>query len=411
MGDGGKNIKKLEFPAGKARALIKKIQKIARENNKEARLVGGAVRNLLMKKPVKDFDIAINFPIVHFIEILNKHKIKFYETGLSHGTITVVENDISIEVTQTRKDIKSDGRRSEVEPVTDWLLDAQRRDFTINAIYLTDANTLFDPCNGLSDLHDKKLTFIGSADDRIQEDYLRILRAFRFFAWMPEFEIPQDDIEALKRHCKKLNLLSLERITDEFSKWLMANNPINSLYLAKKIGLDRFGFGFCFSLVNLEFDIFKNAFLQLDWLARLAAITPVHKKNKIYSKIRFSRHERARFERLMQELTYSEASKLITNHWQKTAYWHASDLSDKMRIYCIRKGFLFPKNKWSSIDAFKKPKFPITGKDLKQAGWSTGPEMGLKLKELEHLWVMNEFKLPENTDFSPNNFIPKMYES
>ena len=113
----------------------------------------------------------------------------------------------------------------------------------------------------------------------------------------------------------------------------------------------------------------------------------------------------------MQELTYSEASKLITNHWRKTAYWHASDLSDKMRIYCIRKGFLFPKNKWSSIDAFKKPKFPITGKDLKQAGWSTGPEMGLKLKELEHLWVMNEFKLPENTDFSPDNFIPKIYES
>ena len=92
---------------------------------------------------------------------------------------------------------------------------------------------------------------------------------------MPEFEIPQDDIEALKRHCKKLNLLSLERITDEFSKWLMANNPINSLYLAKKIGLDRLGFGFCFSLGNLEVDIFKNAFLQLDWLARLAAITPV----------------------------------------------------------------------------------------------------------------------------------------
>ena len=145
MCNGRKNIKRLEFPAGKARTLIKKIQKIARENNKEARLVGGAVRNLLMKKPVKDFDIAINFPIVHFIEILNKHKIKFYETGLSHGTITVVENDISIEVTQTRKDIKSDGRRSEVEPVTDWLLDAQRRDFTINAIYLTDANTLFDP--------------------------------------------------------------------------------------------------------------------------------------------------------------------------------------------------------------------------------------------------------------------------
>ena len=109
----------------------------------------------------------------------------------------------------------------------------------------------------------KSLLSLAVLMTEFREDYLRILRAFRFFAWMPEFEIPQDDIEALKRHCKKLNLLSLERITDEFSKWLMANNPINSLYLAKKIGLDRLGFGFCFLWSILRLIFLKMLFYNL----------------------------------------------------------------------------------------------------------------------------------------------------
>ena len=234
-----KDFKNFEFPAGKASTLIKKIQKIARENDGEARIVGGSVRNWLMKIPTEDFDMAINIPILDFIKILNKQKIKFYETGLSHGTITVVENNISIEVTQTRKDLKSDGRHSHVEAVADWALDAQRRDFTINAIYLTDSNQLYDPCKGYSDLKNKKLTFIGSAEDRIQEDYLRILRAFRFFACLPDSYMPKNDIRALKRHQQKLSTISFERITEEFSKWLMADDPVNSLRLAQKIGLDK----------------------------------------------------------------------------------------------------------------------------------------------------------------------------
>ena len=185
------NIQKIpKFPAGKAKTLIKKIQRIARENNGEARLVGGAVRNWLMKMPIKDFDMAINIPILKLIEILKKKGIKLHETGVSHGTITVVENDITIEVTQTRKDIESDGRRSNVVAISDWAQDAQRRDFTVNAIYFTDSYKLYDPFNGLSDLRNKKLTFIGSADERIQEDYLRILRAFRLIAFLPQFRMP-----------------------------------------------------------------------------------------------------------------------------------------------------------------------------------------------------------------------------
>ncbi len=387
--------KKLIFSAGKAEVLIKKIQKIARENDGEARLVGGAVRNWLMKIPVEEFDMAINIPILNFVKLLNKQGIKFYETGLSHGTITVVENDVYIEVTQTRKDIKCDGRHSKVESVKNWDLDAQRRDFTVNAMYLTDSDELYDPFNGLSDLRNKKLTFIGSADERIQEDYLRILRAFRFFAWLPGFFIPEDEIRALKRHQRKLGTLSCERITDEVSKWLMADDPIKSLCLAKKIGLDKLGLGFSFSLNNLEVEILKKSFLKLDWLARLAAITPIDKVDKIQNIMRFSRQQRERFKRLMQDLTDLEVSELATEKWQKVAYWHATDLSDKVRIYSIRNGFMFPDNRWKFIEAFERPIFPITGEDLKKAGWTPGPKMGLKLSELERQWVLNEFKLPE----------------
>ena len=393
----------MKLSAGKAEVLIKKIQKIARENDGEARLVGGAVRNWLMKMPIEEFDMAINIPIINFIEILNKQGIKFLKTGLSHGTITVVENDVCIEVTQTRKDIKSDGRHSKVESVADWALDAQRRDFTVNAIYLTDTDELYDPLNGLSDLKNKKLTFIGSANERIQEDYLRILRAFRFFACLPGFCIPEYEIRALKRHQKKLATISSERITDEFSKWLMADNPINSLCLAQKIGLDKFGFGFSFSLVNLKVEILKKSFLKLDWLARLVAITPIDKIDRIINVLRFSRQQRQRFKRLTQELTDLEVSELATEKWQKIAYWHATDLSEKVRIYSIRNGFLFPDNRWKFIDAFEKPIFPITGEDLKKAGWTPGPKMGLKLRELERQWVLNEFKLPVNRDFAPKN--------
>mgnify|MGYP001183833355 FL=1 len=388
-----------DFPAGKATGLITKIQKLARENGSEARIVGGAVRDWLMRRPVKDFDMAINMPITRFINILNKHNIKFYETGIAHGTITVVQDDVSIEVTQTRIDVKSDGRHSEVKETTDWSADANRRDFTVNAIYVTDDGTMYDPYNGALDIQHKKLKFIGCADARIEEDYLRILRAFRFVACLPAFALPKRDIDAIKRHCHNIKTLSAERITDEFSKWLAAENPIAALKLAVKIGLDRHGFGFEFSLDNLKIGKLKQAFLQLDWLARLASITPVSDKNKIVSVMQFSRQQQKRFERLMRGLTEAEAEALATSKWKQTAYWHASDIQDMARIYSIRTGFVFAQNLLDEFDAFEKPKFPISGEDLIQLGWVPGPQLGARLVELERIWVLNDFKIPSDSNF------------
>ena len=393
----------LDFPAGKATALITKIQHIARENGSEARIVGGAVRDGLMRKPVKDFDMAINMPITRFINIMNKHKIKFYETGLAHGTITVLQDDVSIEVTQTRIDVKSDGRYSEVEETTDWSKDANRRDFTVNAIYLTDDGKLYDPYHGALDIQHKKLKFIGSADARIEEDYLRILRAFRFLACLPSFALPKRDVEAIRKHCYKLNTLSGERITDEFSKWLSAENPIAALNLAGKIRLDRHGFGFDFLLGNLKLGKVEQAFLELDWLARLAAITPISDKNKIFSLMQFSRYQQKRFERLMKGLTEAEALELASGKWEQTAYWHANDIHDMARIYSIRTGFIFAQNLLDEFDVFEKPKFPISGEDLIQLGWVPGPQLGAKLIELERIWVLNNFTIPSDINFSAKN--------
>ena len=393
----------LDFPAGKATALITKIQKIARENGSEARIVGGAVRDWLMKRPVKDFDMAVNMRMTLFVNLLNEHRIKFYKTGLAHGTITVSHDDVSIELTQTRIDVKGDGRHSEVRETKDWSDDANRRDFTVNAIYLTDDGILYDPHNGVMDIKHKKLKFIGSANARIEEDYLRILRAFRFVACLPGFALPKSDMEAIGRHCHKLKTLSAERITDEFSKWLSAESPMVALSIARKIGLDRHGFGFDFLLDNLKIAELENAFLQLDWLARLAAITRVRDKNKIYSLIQFSRRQRRRFERLMEGLTEVEAEGLATKKWEQIAYWHANDIQDLARIYSSRTGFMYGQNMLAEFDAFEKPKFPVSGEDLIQLGWKSGPQLGRKLVELERIWVLNDFKIPSDTNFSSKN--------
>ena len=392
-----------DFPAGKAIALITKIQNIARENGSEARIVGGAVRDWLMGRPVEDIDMAINMPMTRFIDLLNEHKIKFYATGIAHGTVTVLQDDVSIELTQTRIDVNSNGRHSEVKETINWFMDANRRDFTVNAIYLTDDGILYDPHNGELDIEHKKLKFIGNADDRIEEDYLRILRAFRFVACLPGFALPKSNVEAIRRHCHKLKTLSAERITDEFSKWLSAESPMVALSIARKIGLDRHGFGFDFLLDNLKIAELEDAFLQLDWLARLAAITRVRDKNKIYSLMQFSRRQRRRFERLMEGLTEVEAEGLATKKWEQIAYWHANDIQDLARIYSIRTGFMYGQNMLAEFDAFEKPKFPVSGEDLIHLGWKSGPQLGRKLVELERIWVLNDFKIPSDTNFSPKN--------
>ena len=147
----------------------------------EIRYVGGCIRKIIKKEKVDDIDLATNLEPRQVCEALKKSSINFYETGIEHGTITAIIDKYKFEITSLREDISTDGRHAKVKFSKDWKKDASRRDFTINSIYADKDGNLFDPNNGRSDLENGIVNFIGSVDNRIKEDYLRILRYLRFF--------------------------------------------------------------------------------------------------------------------------------------------------------------------------------------------------------------------------------------
>ena len=149
--------------------------------NSEIRYVGGCVRKIINKEKVDDIDLAVNLNPANVCEALTKKDIKYYESGIEHGTITALINNIKFEITSLRKDIETDGRHAKVEFSNNWKEDASRRDFTINSIYADLEGSLFDPFDGKKDLKIGKINFIGNAEIRIKEDYLRVLRYIRFF--------------------------------------------------------------------------------------------------------------------------------------------------------------------------------------------------------------------------------------
>ena len=202
-------------------AEVKTIFKIFAQNTKQdkdsIRLVGGCVRDLLLEKTVNDFDFATKLQPQEIIAILEKNQIKAIPTGIEFGTITAVVNHKNFEITTLRKDNEPDGRHLKAEFVNDYHLDAARRDFTINALYLDDQGEIYDYFNGLEDLENKKVRFIGDAKERITEDYLRILRFFRFSCFYSA-EFDQEGLNACFQLKSNLQKLSSERVRAEIFK-------------------------------------------------------------------------------------------------------------------------------------------------------------------------------------------------
>ena len=186
------------------------------------RFVGGAVRNTLRGIESSDLDLATDLNPDELVEACMEHGIKTVPIGIKFGTVGVIINGKVLEVTSLRKDIKSDGRHSEVVFTTDWEIDASRRDLTINAVYADEKGNVFDYYNGISDLENGIVRFIGNPNVRIKEDYLRILRFFRFYADFGIGEIDKKSLQACKDNNKGLKQLSGERIRDELSKILLS---------------------------------------------------------------------------------------------------------------------------------------------------------------------------------------------
>ncbi len=187
------------------------------------RLVGGCVRDLLLEKNMKDFDFATKFLPDDTIQILEENNIKAIPTGVKYGTITAVINHKHFEITTLRKDVENDGRHPKTEFVDDYFFDAKRRDFTINALYLDESGKIYDYFDGISDLKGEKVKFIGDENLRIQEDFLRILRFFRFSIFYAK-TLDVKGLEACVKNKKGLEILSAERIYSEFFKFFETSN-------------------------------------------------------------------------------------------------------------------------------------------------------------------------------------------
>ena len=199
--------------------------------------------------------MAINLPIGKLVDHLRATThLKVLETGLSHGTITVIDGAQRVELTQTRDDIKTDGRHAVVRYQSDWVKDALRRDFTINAIYLDANGNFFDPLNGCSDLACKRLRFVGKAVDRVQEDALRMLRFCRFFPLFGGGRRDKDAVNALCNQASLARQLSGERIQNELCKIFLNNDSHLAVEIIVESMLDQVIFGCRFHNERLQSD-------------------------------------------------------------------------------------------------------------------------------------------------------------
>ena len=229
-----KKIKNSFFPFYRNKELkfvFDTLQKGFPKETVVARFVGGCVRKFLKYEKIDDIDIAT---ILNSNEIKNKFnntKFKLIDTGIKHGTVTLISDQLKLELTTLRKDVETDGRHAEVEYINDWQLDSERRDFTINAIYMDINGKIFDPQSGIFDLKNNNVKFIGDPNLRIQEDYLRIIRLLRF-AIQYDSSNDKTTIDALKLNLSGIKKISKERILNELLKILNLKNFDNILKLS-----------------------------------------------------------------------------------------------------------------------------------------------------------------------------------
>ncbi len=364
----------------------------------EARVVGGAVRNMLLGVPVSDIDFATTATPEDTMRLAATAGLKTVATGMAHGTVTLLVNGASFEVTTLRRDVETDGRHALVQFGTSWEADARRRDFTMNALYVSFDGALHDPLNGLPDLYARKVRFIGDATARIREDYLRILRFFRFSAFYGEGDFDSEGIAASIRERLGLLRLSRERIRSELLKILVSPRATDVTRALDHTGLlllllgcvvrrERFE-----RVCGIEAKLGRDA----DPIVRLAALATFvdEDASRLSDRLRLSTAETTRMSSVIKAarklagpgniavgpLLYDVGPEVFEGAvilaWADSGDEAREPLwLDAINVAC----------RWTY------PRFPVSGADLLANGFVAGPAMGKALKELETLWVNADF--------------------
>ena len=354
------------------------------ESGFQALFVGGCVRNALYNTDVNDIDIATNAHPEKVLELAKAAGLRAVPTGIEHGTITVLANHEPHEITTFRKDVETDGRRAVVAFSDQVEDDARRRDFTMNAIYARPSGEIVDPLGGLDDLWARRVRFIDDAQQRIREDYLRILRFFRFHAFYgdPEQGMDAEALAAIAEHASGIETLSNERIGAEMIKLLSAPDPAPSVAAMRMSG----ALGWVFSgaddralapLIHLE----KNAGMRPDAMRRLAALGG----ENVTEALRLSKKASRKLDALRSG---------VESTARPAELGYRIGLEDGLSVVLLRAALLetpIPEDSALDVARGAQAVFPVKPPDLMPA--FEGAALGQELKRLEMLWVKSDFTL------------------
>lgn len=365
----------------------------------EARFVGGVVRNSLMGREVSDIDIATPLTPDEVTKRLEATKLKAVPTGVEHGTITAISNGRPYEVTTLRRDVSTDGRRAVVTFTTDWAEDAQRRDFTMNALYADATGEVFDTVGGVADLKAGRVRFVGDPVTRIREDFLRILRLFRFHAWYGKSEIDKPALQACAAEKAGLRQLSGERIAKEMLKLLAAEDPVPVLRSMAATGILSEVLPGELNIVRLErlVAIDGTNFFQPDAILRLAALLPdrAAAAHEITDRWKLSNADRDRLadiagntDKIVSYLSIKEVRKLL---YKLGTARFKDRVSLKWAEDPKETNFVQWRALLAMADAWQRPKFPLDGGNVMAAGVPQGPLIGKILAEVEEWWIDSDF--------------------
>ena len=389
---------------------LQKLLQVLAEDGEDARVAGGAVRNTLLGKTVSDVDIATTVLPAETMRRARKAGFKPVPTGFDHGTVTVVTPAAAYEVTTLRADIETDGRHATVRFGRDWQADAERRDFSINALYADAEGNVLDLVGGLPDLEKRTVRFIGEADARIREDFLRILRFFRFFAWYGRGRPDADGLRACARLKEGLDTLSVERVWSELKKTLAAPDPSRALLWMRQAGVlsrvlpesEKWGIDAIHGLVAAA----QHFGWPPDPLLRLEAVVPPdpERMEGLARRLKLSNAETERLR--LWAMTDAPPDTLSEIGLARLLYrGDRQAVRDRLRARLAGARTRAEQDSAALTEAagyarllrheagWTKPVFPISGSDLKTLGHPAGPTLGALLKRLEEAWLGSDFKL------------------
>ncbi|MEK0165141.1 CCA tRNA nucleotidyltransferase [Phaeobacter sp. A36a-5a] len=361
---------------------VQRVCEVLTEGGAEVYFVGGCVRNALLGAPVSDLDLSTNALPQQVIELADKAGIKAIPTGIDHGTVTLVHRGTPYEITTFRRDVATDGRRAVVAFADRIEEDAARRDFTMNALYARPDGELVDPLNGLPDLRAGIVRFIGIAEHRIREDYLRSLRYFRFHAWYGDVDagFDPDALSAIASNLDGIATLSRERVGSEILKLLAAPDPAPAIAIMRQIGL--------LALILPGSD--DRALAPLIHLEEGSAPDPIRRLAALGGSapgevLRLSKSQAAEIRLLRKEVEGSQSPAAL-------AYYHGAAIARS--VILLRSALLempISPDLETEINLGASAVFPVSAQDLMPE--LQGPALGAALNSLRDKWIRSGFAL------------------